>query len=99
MVDFTQDTEARKLIRKIVQRGMSIAEAAGAPRDRFYMEMDLAAAHGRNGNDPLDLKAMSEADDFNLAHDVFGIERHMNRDTGRIEGFFLPRFARPRAAA
>ena len=99
MVDFTQDPEARKLIRKIVMRGLALAELAGAPRDRLSMEMDLQAAHGCNGNDPLDLKALSEANDSNLIHDVFGIERHMDRETGRIGGHFYPRYARARAAA
>jgi len=26
-------------------------------------------------------------------HDVSGIARHLNRETGRLEGCFLPRFS------
>lgn len=99
MADFTNDPEARKLIERIVNRGMGLAEQAGSPRDRMSMMMDLCAAHGCNGNAPLDLKALAEADDFNLAHDVFGIEAHIDRVTGQIMGFFVPRFARPAPVA
>lgn len=99
MAKFTSDPEARKLIDRIVNRGMGLAEQAGSPRDRMSMMMDLCAAHGENGNAPLDLKALAEADDFNLAHDVFGIEAHIDRITGKILGGFSPRFARPVSAA
>ena len=94
MADFTKDPAARALIAKIADRAMVIAERHGAPRDRLSMEMDLMAAHGCNGNDPLDLAALADADDMNLAHDVFGIERHIDRVTGVIGGSFRPRFAR-----
>lgn len=33
------------------------------------------------------------ADDFNFAHDVAGIRRRINRTTGKLENYFLPRFA------
>lgn len=54
-------------------------------------EMDINACHS-NGN-PLDLKALLEADDFNFCHDVFGIRNHINRATGQLENCFSPRFS------
>jgi hypothetical protein len=44
---------------------------------------------------PLDLDKLLTADDFNFSHDVFGIARHINRRTGEIEDFFVPRCAAP----
>lgn len=52
--------------------------------------MDLEATHS-NGC-PLDLGRFVEANDHNLIHDVAGIRRHLNRETGRLENHFLPRF-------
>jgi len=33
-------------------------------------------------------------DDFNFAHDVFGIRRNIDRSTGKITGTFWPRYAK-----
>lgn len=52
--------------------------------------MDITACHA-NGN-PLRLDDLFAADDFNFAHDVFGIERHLDRETGKLTRCFLPRF-------
>lgn len=54
--------------------------------------MDLLATHA-NGC-PMDFGRMRKADDFNILHDIAGIRKHLNRETGRIVGFFVPRFAK-----
>lgn len=56
--------------------------------DGLTITMDLTATHL---NTPLDFKKLSEADDFNLFHDVFGIRKHLNRQTGNLKDCFLPR--------
>jgi hypothetical protein len=54
-------------------------------------KMDIIAAH----NDiPLDLDRLLAADDMNFCHDVFGINRHLNRTTFKLENCFVPRNAR-----
>jgi hypothetical protein len=54
--------------------------------------MDLTACHA-NGC-PLKLeKMLSWERDFDLAHDVWGINRHIDRKTGEMPDCFLPRFA------
>jgi hypothetical protein len=55
--------------------------------------MDLEACHC-NGM-PLDLGRLLKADDFNFAHDVFGIANHIDRSTGKIMDCFVPRYAKP----
>jgi hypothetical protein len=51
--------------------------------------LDLTACHC-NGT-PLNLERLLNADSFNFVHDVVGINRHLDRDTGKLTGFFLPR--------
>jgi hypothetical protein len=59
---------------------------------RINLVMDLSAADGVNGNAPLDWARLLAADDFNFMHDVGGISRHMDRDTGKLGDLFVPRF-------
>jgi hypothetical protein len=77
-------------ILRIVDRAMDQAKKAGITMDRISLEMDLCCVHA---NDGLKLEALLAADDFNFAHDVFGIARHLNRETGELEDFFCPRYS------
>lgn len=56
------------------------------------IEMDITATH-LNACE-LRLKELLQADSFNFLHDVTGIHKHLNRETGQLEHCFLPRFAR-----
>lgn len=64
------------------------------PDFKMNTMMDLAAADGVNGNPPIDWDRLLAADNFNFIHDVGGIGSHMDRVTGKLGGFFLPRFTR-----
>lgn len=64
--------------------------------DRLHHSMNLTACHA-NGC-PLDFARMAVADDFNLMHDVYGIDRHIDRETGKLGEMFRPRFASRKAA-
>ena len=54
----------------------------------FVMDMCATAYHC-----PIDFERLSNADDFNLIHDVFGIRNFLDRETGMLTNFFRPRFA------
>lgn len=89
-VQFTTDPVDMDLIGQIVAR----AERQGlifAGYERSTCRMDLSAAHA-NGS-PLDLQGLLAADDFSFVHDVCGIARHINRETGGLDDFFSPRFS------
>ena len=58
--------------------------------------MDLTVCHANSC--PLDLERLAGTDYTNFNHDVFGIRRHLNRETGKLENCFLPRFAHKQAA-
>lgn len=61
------------------------------------LQMDLTAVHG--GCCPLRLEEMENLSAYEMAHDVFGIMCHLNRETGELEDFFVPRYARKEATA
>lgn len=74
------------LIGKVVVRAMSKTDI-----DRLELAMDLTACHS-NGT-PLDLARLLQADEFNFLHDIYGINRHIDRSTGQLNNHFRPRFA------
>jgi len=55
------------------------------------MLMDLIACHA-NGT-PLRLADLLNANEADFAHDIFGIRRHIDRETGRLNDCFRPRFS------
>ena len=100
MVNFNVPTDDANLITAIAERAIQQArKSLTATKARVEPEMlrlqdwmmDITAAHA-NGC-PLRLSDLLVADDFNFAHDVFGIRRHLDRNTGTLGGHFVPRFA------
>ncbi len=79
-----QDTE---IIRKIVKRAGKVCNIIGL----LSLEMDLTATHL---GCPLKLSELLKAPKFDFAHDIGGIEMHLNRTTGKLENCFLPRYAK-----
>lgn len=92
-ISFDATAEELDLIAAIIERG----EKLGFIAPRMTTIMDLVACNA-NGC-PMDFKAMLEADDFNLMHDLAGINGHMDRNTGKLTRCFLPRFAKKDIAA
>lgn len=92
-VSFDASAADRELIRDIVQRAVKVAKKHGSKVDPEDLEMDLRATHA-NGC-PMDFQKLLGADDFNFIHDVFGIRRHIDRSTGELTDYFLPRCALP----
>ncbi len=92
-VSFTTDREDFALISKIAHRALAMDKDANG-RSAATLQtwlMDISACHA-NGN-PLRLRDFLDADDFNFAHDAFGIARKLDRSTGRLTDFFSPRFS------
>ncbi len=85
MLKFRATKKEMLMIAKIADR----AEKLGIGYDRMTMVMDVEVCHS-NGS-PLDIPALLEASDADFAHDINGIRRHINRETGKLEGCFFPR--------
>lgn len=89
-VQFAQlDSWEREHAVKIMDRAEALFREVRQPRDRLEILMDLQAVHYHT---KLDLKGLAEADDFNFAHDIGGIARHLDRKTGKLRDCFVPRF-------
>ena len=93
-----------KLISKIANRAMKMfdgsqekqtelirtcSEYSGYNNKKMDFMIDLEKV-----NCDLDLQALLDADDLNFAHDIAGINRHLDHDTGELKDCFWPRFAR-----
>lgn len=89
MVSFEVTAEESKIITKIAQRAVKDGKAAGVEVDFATMEMDLTACHA-NGC-PLDLQKLLDAPYGTFGHDVYGIRKFIDRDTGTLTQCFLPR--------
>lgn len=87
MIAFECTAKERETALQIAER----ANALNANCDVLHTMMDIIATHV-NGC-PIDLDGLLAADDLNFSHDVLGIARHLNRETGQLESFFLPRFS------
>lgn len=83
----TKDKAYYDLLHKIAKRAQTMGIARG---DNITQMMDIDHAADQFY---MRLQEMAEADDFNFAHDFIGIQNTMNRETGKIEGFFIPRYA------
>lgn len=88
-VSFEISEADRALVERLVDRGVRFCRESKIKYPRQDMAMDLTACHA-NGC-PMDFAKLLAADDFNFAHDLFGIRRHLNRETGELEHCFLPR--------
>lgn len=88
MINWTIGNDEMKLINDIAQRAL----ACGYYDSPLLAIMDITAVHA-NGN-PLRLRELAQADAFNFSHDVIGIIRHLDRDTGKLTDHFRPRYSR-----
>ena len=91
MINWTDDKDTMETQAAIARRAVGMAKDVGVQYDQMTAVMDIDACHS-NGC-PLRLKELLEADDFNFAHDVFGIRRHIDMRTGKLTQCFLPRYA------
>lgn len=92
MVNFKVGSKEEVMtINKIAHRASALAANHGVEYDVMTADMDITACHA-NGC-PLDLDGLSAAKDSDFAHDVFGIRRHIDRETGKLGDCFVPRYA------
>lgn len=92
-VKFKTSLQERSLILKVVEKAELLFESLGFKVDkdlRLDVEMDITACH-LNGC-RLNFQALLNTDDFNFAHDILGIRKNLDRETGKLRNNFLPRF-------
>jgi hypothetical protein len=91
ILNFNITTEDRNTIAQIGDRFDAIATRLGRNVDRLGIELDVIFCHLNDVK--LDLDRLLSADDSNFVHDVAGINRHIDRKTGKLQDCFYPRFA------
>lgn len=94
MVEFARFDEPgeKDAVDKIVGRALPLFREIRVRKTQLDIRMDLSAVHAKV---PLRLAEFADADDFNFEHDILGIHRHLDRQTGELGDFFVPRFAAP----
>lgn len=93
MISFHATPTDHRIIAKIADRAAEVAKQNAVKLDRTSFLMDITACHA-NGC-PLKLKELLEASPFDFVHDTFGISRHIERETGKLQDCFWPRYAKP----
>ena len=83
--------EEAEAITAIAHRASAMARDAGRVYPVLTADMDITATH--NNGCPLNLSALLAAAAGDFAHDIFGIQRHIDRNTGKLGDCFLPRYA------
>lgn len=78
------------LISDIADRAILLADSLGTRIEKLEMFMDIDYADRAC---PLKLVELASAPQVDFAHDVFGIRRHLNRETKTLGNCFLPRYA------
>jgi hypothetical protein len=79
------------LLYRIAIRASHLAQSHGQDYPIADALMDLTACHVNACR--LQLAELAQAPNLDFSHDVFGIQRHLNRDTGKLENCFTPRYA------
>lgn len=88
-ISFKTTKKEFALIEKCADRAAVLARD---PSIVTTIEMDLSACNANGCK--LDLEKLLGFNDANFGHDVFGINRHLNRETGKLMDCFLPRCAK-----
>lgn len=89
--NFVTNHDDHQTIMKIVKRAQARAVTDDVRYDWGTIVMDLKACHC-NGR-PLDLERLLHADEETFVHDIYGIRKHLDRETGKLNGF-LPKCSR-----
>lgn len=82
----------RDAIQRIVGRAVTNGLYQDADSDANAIveaTMDICACH-HNGC-PLDLEGLLNASNTEFGHDITGIRKHLNHETGKLNDCFLPR--------
>jgi len=94
MINWSKSSRADgRVIHAIIDRCIKeFPEAfADGQLDRLTVDMDLTACHCSGC--PLDLQKLLAFPPSDFAHDIFGIYRHINVETGALRECFTPRCA------
>lgn len=85
------DAVSMDLIGKIADRAVAVYAQHDIRVQRIDVLMDISSCHFKAQK--LRLDDLLTADDANFAHDVGGINKHLDRENGILADGFSPRFS------
>lgn len=85
------------LVGKIADRAVELYAGFGIKIERLTVLLDVLTVHDKVQR--LRLDSLLATDDANFAHDISGINHHLDRDRYALTQGFRPRFSQPSAAA
>lgn len=93
MLEFANTTPREDaLIQMILERYRNVTRRLGLiPANHVDVMIDIIAVHQ---SIPLDLEALVNARENDFLHDMAGIRRYVNFETGEVDKSFVPRCAR-----
>lgn len=92
-IKFDASIEEIKYIRTIADRAFSAGIYSQKESSIHKVMLDVTAVHCNGCR--LDLAELARADAINFAHDVAGIRRHLDRETGQLLNQWTPRYLAP----
>ena len=90
MINWDLSLEEEVLVGKIAEKAIKQVKLIYPKISKLDLIMNIVAVHNENGK--LRLEDWLNADDQNFYHDIFGIMRHIDKETGKLKNFFEPRF-------
>lgn len=87
---------AMRVIAKIADRAVDLYAQHDVRVERLDVLLDVMVCHFEA--QPLRLDELLLADDMNFAHDIGGINRHLDRENRVLTDCFSPRFSQRKAA-
>jgi hypothetical protein len=87
MTQFEATKAEMMLISKIADRAKAMFPKPDRPQGEWMTDIEAVHCNGC----PLDLQKFINFEDFDFEHDVAGIYRHLDRETGKLKDLFSPR--------
>lgn len=90
-IQFNASPRELELMSMIADRAVHLAQDMGYTYRKEDIMLDLNACVSNAWK--LDLQGLLDSDLGDFGHDVFGINKHMDRQTGLLKDCFVPRYA------
>jgi hypothetical protein len=88
---FQTTREEAEFIHRIAMRAAVLYQDAKIKMETLEIDMDVTAVHANGCR--LNLEKLFAFPDFDFMHDITGMNRHLDRNTGKLRDCFVPRSA------
>lgn len=93
VLNWNTTRQEHEAIMRLIERIVRLARAHGIDYIQRDAMMDITACHANGCPLELEKMAATQEDDADVLHDLLGIRRHIDRNTGALRDCFVPRYA------